>query len=142
MPTDPNADPLPDRGGAYDYRGRFTVVYAPEIDDEPDPGEIVWAWVPYEEDPNQGKDRPIVVLGSAVDAGNDYAALMVSSRDRSRDRDWVGIGAGSWDRENRPSFVRLDRLLAVSATAVRREGAVMTKAQFAIVVEGLRERRR
>jgi hypothetical protein len=139
MPTDPNADPRPDRGGAYDYRGRFSVVYAPEIDHEPDPGEIVWTWVPYEEDPTQGKDRPVVVLGFAVDAGSDYAVLMVSSRDRSRDRGWVGIGAGGWDRENRPSFVRLNRLLAVPARAVRREGAVMTKAQFGIVVDGLRE---
>jgi len=141
MSTDPNADPRPARGGAYDYRGSFTVVYAPEIDHEPDPGEIVWAWVPYEEDPEQGKDRPVVVLGSADDRSPDFAVLMVSSRDRSRDRDWVGIGAGSWDRENRPSFVRLDRLLAVAATAVRREGAAMTRAQFELVVQGLRSQR-
>ena len=32
--------------------------YAPEMDGEPDPGEVVWAWVPYEDDPAQGKDRP------------------------------------------------------------------------------------
>ena len=36
--------------------------YAPEIDGEPDPGEVVWAWVPYEDDPSQGKDRPVLVL--------------------------------------------------------------------------------
>ena len=36
--------------------------YAPEIDGEPDPGEVVWAWVPYEDDPTQGKDRPVLLL--------------------------------------------------------------------------------
>ena len=28
--------------------------YAPEADGQPDPGEVVWAWVPYEDDPTQG----------------------------------------------------------------------------------------
>ena len=41
------------------------ATYAPEIDGEPDPGEVVWAWVPYEDDPSQGKDRPVLVLGRA-----------------------------------------------------------------------------
>ena len=34
------------------------VEYTPEMDGDADPGEVVWAWVPYEEDPNRGKDRP------------------------------------------------------------------------------------
>lgn len=34
------------------------VTYAPHDDDQPDPGEVVWAWVPYEEDATQEKDRP------------------------------------------------------------------------------------
>src|SRR6476469_6178015 len=39
--------------------------YAPEADGEPDPGEVVWAWVPYEEDASQGKDRPVLLLDTA-----------------------------------------------------------------------------
>ena len=39
--------------------------YAPEADGEPDPGEVVWAWVPYEDDPSQGKDRPVLLLDTA-----------------------------------------------------------------------------
>ncbi|GAB5080487.1 hypothetical protein ARTHROSP310_36360 [Arthrobacter sp. AD-310] len=27
-------------------------------DGEPDPGEVVWTWVPYQEDHGRGKDRP------------------------------------------------------------------------------------
>ena len=41
----------------------FTPSYAPEQDGDPDPGEVVWAWIPYEDDPKQGKDRPVIVLG-------------------------------------------------------------------------------
>src|SRR5690606_28866634 len=41
-------------------RGR-RLVYAPELDGRADPGEIVWAWVPYEDDPRRGKDRPVLV---------------------------------------------------------------------------------
>lgn len=140
MSYDPDADPRPDRGGAYDYRGHVTASYAPELDHEPDPGEIVWTWVPYEEDPEQGKDRPVVVLGMADDAPGDYAVLMVSSRDRDGERGWVGIGSGEWDREHRPSFVRLDRMLAVSTEAVRREGAALTREQYLTVLRALTDR--
>jgi hypothetical protein len=41
----------------------FTPRYAPELDGDPDPGEVVWAWIPYEDDPQQGKDRPVIVVG-------------------------------------------------------------------------------
>ena len=36
--------------------------YAPNPDGDADPGEVVWTWVSYEDDPSQGKDRPVVVL--------------------------------------------------------------------------------
>ena len=36
------------------------------LDGEPDPGEVVWAWVPYEDDPAQGKDRPVLVVGLSI----------------------------------------------------------------------------
>ena len=38
------------------------VTYDPQADGEPDPGEVVWAWVAYEDDPSQGKDRPVLLL--------------------------------------------------------------------------------
>ena len=34
--------------------GGITVSYAPEPDGDADPGEVVWAWVPFEDDPTQG----------------------------------------------------------------------------------------
>lgn len=125
----------PARGGAFDWRGRLDPQYAPRRDGDPDPGEVVWAWVPYEEDPGVGKDRPVVVIGRDADDDALLVALMLSSKDHDGDRDWFPLGAGAWDPDHRPSWVRLDRTLAVTEDAVRREGAALPEALFLSVVE-------
>lgn len=109
--------------------------YAPRADDRPDPGEVVWTWVPYEDDPAQGKDRPVLVL--AVE-GADVVALMLTSKDHDRDaadearrgRTWMDVGTGGWDPRGRPSEVRLDRVLRLPAAAVRREGAALDRRRY------------
>jgi hypothetical protein len=115
----------PAAGGAHAYAGRVRWAYRPERNGRPDPGEIVWSWVAFEEDPTVGKDRPVVVIGLAD--RRRLAVLMVSSRDHSGDPHWLPIGTGPWDHERRPSWVRADRLLAVDAHAVRREGATLPR---------------
>jgi hypothetical protein len=109
--------------------------YAPKRDGKPDPGEIVWAWVPFEEDDGRGKDRPVLVVSRD---GADLTALMLTSKDHDRDaadearhgRYWVDIGSGPWDRQGRPSEVRVDRVLRLSAADVRREGATLDRVRF------------
>ncbi|MFN8125104.1 MAG: type II toxin-antitoxin system PemK/MazF family toxin [Candidatus Nanopelagicales bacterium] len=127
-PTD-EPDPRPDSGGAYSYSGRVTPDYAPEHDGDPDPGEIVWAWVPYEEDDRVGKDRPLVAIGRG-EQPRQCVAFMLSSRDHAGDRGWVSVGSGDWDRERRESWVRVDRPLGIDDGAVRREGAVLPRDRF------------
>ena len=80
--------PRPERGGASDFHGRLTPEYAPRRDGEPDPGEVVWVWVPYEEDPAQGKDRPVVVVGRDRDDPDLLVALMLSSKEHDGDPHW------------------------------------------------------
>ena len=112
------------------------VVYAPDLDGRADPGEIVWTWVVHEEDPNQGKDRPVLVVGRD---GSVLLGLMLSSQQRhAADRDWVGIGSGDWDYEGRDSWVRLDRVLDVPEEGIRREGAILDRALFDVVAARLR----
>jgi len=125
----------PARGGAFAWRGRLDPQYAPRRDGDPDPGEVVWTWVPYEEDPAQGKDRPVVVIGRDADDDALLVALMLSSKDHDGDHDWFALGAGPWDAEHRPSWVRLDRTLAVTEDAVRREGSALPQQLFLDVVE-------
>lgn len=99
--------------------------------------------MPYEDDPAQGKDRPVLIIGQV---GGDLAGLMLTSKDHDRDteqetaagRHWMDVGAGGWDRDRRPSEVRLDRLIRVDATEVRREGAALDEATFTAVVSAAR----
>lgn len=114
------------------------VSYAPNLDGAADPGEIVWAWVPFEENDGRGKDRPLLVVGRG---DGDLLGLMLSSQhSRADDRDWVSIGSGDWDREGRESFIRLDRVLEFGEHDIRREGAVLDRSRFDRVAEELRGR--
>lgn len=117
-------------------RGGRQLEYGPDLDGAADPGEIVWAWVPYEEDPNRGKDRPVLVVGRD---GTDLLGLMLSSnQDRAGEPGWVPLGAGTWDGQHRPSWVRLDRVLTVDEHGIRREGAVLDRTRFDTVAAELR----
>jgi hypothetical protein len=112
------------------------IVYAPDLDGRADPGEIVWTWVVYEDDPTRGKDRPVLVVGRDR---RTLLGLMLSSQDHHRDDpDWVAIGSGSWDYEGRASWVRLDRVLDVPEESIRREGAILERETFEIVAARLR----
>jgi len=97
---------------------------------------VVWAWVPYEDDPAQGKDRPVVVVGRAL-AGrrSDLVVLALSSKDHADDPGWLPLGVGAWDRSGRTSFVRVDRVLSVGPEGIRREGATLDRARFERVAE-------
>lgn len=113
-----------------------TVVYAPDLDGRADPGEVVWTWVVFEDDPARGKDRPVLVIGREREA---LLGLMLSSQSHhSEDSTWISIGSGSWDYEGRPSWVRLDRVLDVPEEGIRREGAVMERHIFELVAARLR----
>ncbi len=132
--------PPPAEGGAYNYAGRVTPEYAPQQDRDPDPGEIVWAWVPYEEDDQVGKDRPLVVIGRG-ERGGQFVAMMLSSQDHAGDRGWVSLGSGAWDRDQRESWVRVDRPLGIDDGAVRREGAVLQQDRFTELLIKARQER-
>ena len=121
------------------------TTYSPEADGLPDPGEVVWTWVPYEDDPAQGKDRPVVVLARTDDG--HLLGLQLTSQDHDVDaaqeagwgRHWMDVGTGDWDPERRPSEVRLDRLLRLPEAEVRREGAALDQVMFDAVVAAARE---
>jgi hypothetical protein len=111
------------------------LVYAPDLDGRADPGEIVWTWVVYEDDPTRGKDRPVLVVGRDR---RTLLGLMLSCQDHDSDPDWIGIGSGSWDYDGRASWVRLDRVLDVPEESIRREGAILARETFELVAARLR----
>ncbi len=123
-------------------RGLPEFSYQPVADNDADPGEVVWTWISYEEDPTQGKDRPVVVLARS---GSDVVVAQLTSKNHDIDREqeahwgryWLAIGAGDWDPQGRVSSVRLDRLLLVSQRDVRREGATLDRATYNKVVTAI-----
>lgn len=118
--------------------GGIQVSYAPELDGAPDPGEVVWAWVPFEDDPSQGKDRPVLVVGFD---GPLLAAVQLSSKDhaeRADHGDWLKVGTGPWDKEGRVSYADAERLLRLQPSDVRREGAILDRARFDAVLDRVR----
>lgn len=116
------------------------MSYAPDLDGRADPGEVVWTWVPYEEGDGRGKDRPLLVV--ARRGATLYGLMLSSNADHEGDDRWVALGAGAWDGEHRPSFVRLDRVLELAEDDLRREGAVLEPGRFALVAAALRARTR
>ncbi|ASN20500.1 type II toxin-antitoxin system PemK/MazF family toxin [Arthrobacter sp. YN] len=128
--------------GAYpgDFRGSIKVSYSPKPDGQPDPGEIVWSWVPYEEDHTQGKDRPVLLVGRDREW---LLGLMLTSKDHdngARADDYIDIGTGSWDRHGRPSEINVGRIIRLDPGAIRREGAILGKPQFREVARALQAR--
>ena len=116
---------------------RVVVSYEPCRDGDADPGEVVWGWVPYEEDATQGKDRPVLVIGRW---GADVAAVPLTSKERAGDRDYLPVGTGAWDPEYRPSWANLGRVLRFGPASLRREGCALDKRTFVRVVKALRAR--
>jgi hypothetical protein len=111
------------------------LSYAPSRDGEPDPGEVVWTWVPYEENDGRGKDRPVVVV--AASGAGDYLAVQLTSKAHDGDRDFVSLGTGAWDGEGRPSWARIDRVFRVRAGGMRREAASLDAERYGRVAAEL-----
>jgi hypothetical protein len=116
--------------------GRVRTEYAPDHDGDPDPGEIVWTWVPFEENDGRGKDRPVLVV--AREPQGTLLAVQLSSKRHDADREWVPIGAGPWDRAGRDSWVAIDRVLRLHEQGMRREACALDRARFALVTTRLK----
>lgn len=117
-----------------DYRDMINFEYSPSLDGDADPGEIVWTWVPFEEDHSQGKDRPVLLVGRD---GEHLLALMMTSKDHNNrehaDSNYLDIGSGPWDPQGRASEVKLNRVIRVRPDAMRREGAIMPEDTFRLI---------
>lgn len=104
---------------------RLKPSYSPAPDGNPDPGEIVWTWVPYAEDDGRGKDRPVLIIARINEHAT--AGCYLSTKQH---RDFVSVGTGAWDSQGRESFLAPDRVLRVTDRGMRREGHVLPRDRF------------
>ena len=126
-----------------DFKGAPRITYSPAPGKEADPGEVVWTWVPYEEDHREGKDRPVLIIGRDHEW---LLGLLLTSKDHDRDavqearsgRRWMDIGTGEWDPQRRPSEVRINRIIRIDPDDVRRIGAVLDRDIFDDVAAAVR----
>jgi len=133
-----------DRG--VDYAGCPRMRFAERGPGGYASGEVVWTWVAYEEDRRQGKDRPVLLIGSAR---GWLLGLPATSKDHDRDaaqearagRYWFDIGRGDWDSRGRESEVRVDRIVRIEPGKVRRAAGQVSAKVFDRVAAEVRRRR-
>lgn len=126
-----------------DFRGTPRLTYDPHPGKLPDPGEVAWTWVPFEEDHSRGKDRPVLIVGRD---GDWLLAVPLSSVDHDLDarqeaaegRYWVEVGKGPWDSTGRTSQARVNRIVRVDPRRVRRVSTRLDRARFDKVAAGIR----
>ncbi|WZH36465.1 MAG: type II toxin-antitoxin system PemK/MazF family toxin [Microbacterium enclense] len=137
-PAQPSAAAADARTVEIDPPRRLTLSYAPQRDNAPDAGEIVWTWVPYEERDGRGKDRPVLVIGRA-DATHSYV-VRLTSKPHDGDRQYLALGSGEWDPQGRPSWVDIEQLYLVHDAGMRREAAALDRRRFDAVAAALTAR--
>ncbi|WP_411720413.1 type II toxin-antitoxin system PemK/MazF family toxin [Mycetocola sp.] len=111
------------------------MTYSPSTDGNPDPGEIVWTWVPYEERDGRGKDRPVLLV--AADADGTAMAVALTSKPHGDAASFVSIGRGSWDSQGRASWVGIERVFRVHPDGMRREAASLDADRFSRVADAI-----
>ncbi|MDY0909741.1 type II toxin-antitoxin system PemK/MazF family toxin [Microbacterium sp. CFBP9034] len=114
------------------------LSYAPEVDGDPDAGEIIWTWVPYDENDGRGKDRPVLIVGRQDEEW--VYGVRLTSKSHDGDRDFFAIGTGRWDAQARPSWVDVEQLYRVHHSGMRREASVLDLDRFVRVADVLHRR--
>lgn len=130
-------EPSPGRGGSDATRDlesaeirALSPSYQPRPDGDPDPGEVVWTWVPYVENDGRGKDRPVLIV-ARIDAHTTAGCYLSTKQHRG----FVSVGTGGWDSQGRESFLSPERVLRIADTGMRREGHVLSRDRFSRAVE-------
>lgn len=113
-----------------------SIFYAPDMDGQVDPGEVVWFWAPPMNAESTPMERALVVIGRH---GSDVLGLITSPNPVHKKEDsWLDIGAGPWDETGRQSWVRLDKVIKLPETSIRRQGSVIPQSRFERIANRLR----
>ncbi|MDR7330020.1 type II toxin-antitoxin system PemK/MazF family toxin [Corynebacterium guangdongense] len=115
------------------------IFYTPDVDGQADPGEVVWFWAPGDDPADPPQERAMLVVGRS--RSRDVLGLLISPNEQhADDEDWMEVGVGYWDNAGRPSWIRLDHIIEVPESALRREGALFPRGRFERIASALRTR--
>ncbi|MCS4490525.1 growth inhibitor PemK [Corynebacterium sp. ES2794-CONJ1] len=108
------------------------LIYAPNMDGQVDPGEVVFFTRPSEPD----FERALIVVGRS---GDKLLGLITSPNPaHALSSSWAEIGAGPWDETGRNAWARLDKLVQVPEIVIRRQGAVIPPRRWESIANRLR----
>ncbi|WP_336244277.1 type II toxin-antitoxin system PemK/MazF family toxin [Corynebacterium meridianum] len=113
-----------------------SIYYAPDMDGQADPGEVVWIWVNTDGPGSPARERAIIVIGRSR---QHMLGLVISPNPEHAEEDnWLGIGSGPWDESGRQCWVRMDKVLEIPELEIRRQGAVIPRHRFERIANRLR----
>ncbi|RAV34660.1 type II toxin-antitoxin system PemK/MazF family toxin [Corynebacterium heidelbergense] len=104
-----------------------SVMYAPDMDGQADPGEVVWVDIR----PRRGgemESRAVLIIGRN---GHTLLTLLISeNKDHLSEDNWLPIGSGPWENRGGESWIRLDKLIEVPESQILRRGVSMPERRF------------
>lgn len=132
LPTDPQVDSTTKTPTVSHARA---VIYAPDMDGQADPGEVVWADIC----PRRGgviERRAVLIIGR-----NHHTLLTLLISDNTghgSEDNWLSVGSGPWDGSGSESWVRLDKVIEIPESQILRRGVSMPQRRFERISARLR----
>ncbi|AWT26636.1 hypothetical protein Csp1_18630 [Corynebacterium provencense] len=114
------------------------VIYAPDMDGQVDPGEVVWFRVV------KGRDAEPELRACLIVGRNEHHTLLgmlISSNPEHRaESNWVPIGTGLWDPKGNKCWVRVDKIVEIPEARIQRRGVFMPERRYDRIAAELRNR--
>lgn len=111
------------------------IFYAPDMDGQADPGEIVWADIHTHHGETLDK-RAVLIIGRK---DHTLLAMLISSNDEhANQKNWLEVGSGPWDPAGRESWIRVDKILQIPESLIQRRGAAMPERRYERIANYLR----
>lgn len=118
------------------HRLARTIFYAPDMDGQADPGEVVWADI-HTVKGGEIARRSLLIVGRRH---HTLLTLLISSNAEHADQDnWFKIGTGPWDSKGRESWIRIDKILELPESLIQRRGVSMPERRFERIASRLRD---
>lgn len=113
-----------------------SVFFTPDMDGQVDSGEVVWVCTPGETAHCAPQERAILVIARTR---TEVIGLLISPNPQHTTEDnWLEIGTGEWDEDGRECWIRMDRVIEVPETQIRRQGTLFPPRRFERIANQLR----
>lgn len=111
------------------------IIYAPDMDGQVDPGEVVWYRVVRAKDA-EPELRACLIVGRNA---HTLLGMIISSNPEHRnDNNWIPVGTGLWDPRGNKCWVRVDKIVEIPEARIQRRGVSMPERRYDRIAAELR----